>query len=93
MFKILVTFSQNHSSPRENEKQIDRVVVALLLPKESKVRAVAVCIQRQVALFANVRSPMSDKFDFIYLATSPTSQPFVHDQGAELRVSSVVVCD
>ena len=36
---------------------------------------------------------MSDKIDCTYLARSPTSQPFVHDQGAELRIPSVVVCN
>ena len=47
-----------------------------------------VCNQRQVALFAHVRSPISDKIDCIYLARSPTSQPFVHDQGVEPKAVS-----
>ena len=53
-----------------------------------KRRSVVVCIQRQVALFAHVRSPMSDKIDRIYLARSPTNQPIVGDQGAEPKAVS-----
>jgi hypothetical protein len=43
----------------------DQGAVLRAVPKESKVRSVVECNQRQVALFAHVRSPKSDKIDCI----------------------------
>ena len=73
-------------SPGESVGQrVRAVVVALLAPNEPSVRSAAVCIQRQVALFAHVSSPTAGRIDCTYLARSPTSQ---HDQGVVLQVVS-----
>jgi len=73
MSKMLVTVEIEMSGASGGQR--DRaVVVALRAPNESWVHSVVVCIRRQVALFAHVRSSIADKNGCIYLARSPMSQ-------------------